>query len=255
MTRIPQRFHILPWLVVLALIVASTLGVVNWIRMSHVEKTATAGPVSSSYHQVPMEMQERPSALFVGDDFLTWTQGFYTYPYQVCDVFAVNCNVDAQGGTGFLNNGESYSGNNRRLIDRLPKDRGIFNADLIIIDAGRNDFPTEVEAFGGALGEYLAEVRRSWPEANIVVIVPWVMSAEQNPNYAEIASVVRQQTEMVGGVVIDPLEEGWFNDVDISELQMRDTLNPNQAGHTLIGKKLSESLERNGLLERGAKTQ
>jgi hypothetical protein len=105
------------------------------------------------------------------------------------------------------------------------------------------------------LGEYLRAARAFWPEAKIVVIVPWLMSAEQDSNYAEIASVVCQQTEGVGGVCVDPLGEGWFNDVDVSKLEMPDNLHPNQAGHTLIGKKLSESLERHGLMVREATTQ
>jgi hypothetical protein len=202
-----------------------------------------------------MERSVRPTALFVGDDFAAWGQGYYTYPYMVCDAFILNCNVDAQAGTGFLNNGQNYSSENLPLIDRLTKDRIFYDANLIIVDAGRNDLPADIEVFGGALEQYLRAVRGFWPEAKIVVIVPWHMSAEQDPNYAEVASAVCQRTEIVGGVCIDPLQEGWFNDVDVSKLEMSDNLHPNQAGHTLVGKMLSESLERHGLMERGARTQ
>jgi lysophospholipase L1-like esterase len=252
-----RRFRVLPSLVVLALIVTSTLAVLNWIRWSSVEEAATtaARPVINSYQQAPMQRPLRQSALFVGDDFTVWGQGYYTYPDMVCDEFALNCNIDAQAGTGFVSNGEDHSSDNRPLIGRLDKDRRIYDANLIIIDAGRNDLQAGAAPFNGALEQYLTAVRQFWPEAKIVVIVPWLISDQQYPNYAEIASVVRQQTERVGGVTIDPVEEGWFNDVDISKVGTPYNFHPNQAGHTWIGKKLSESLRLHGLMERGAMTQ
>jgi lysophospholipase L1-like esterase len=251
-----RSWRLFPSLVVLTLIVATILGVANWLRMSRVQAMDVDGhsATSSSDRQAPMERPERSTALFVGDDFAAWGQALYTYPYMVCDAFMLNCNVDAQVGTGFLNSGQDFSIGNSPAIDRIAKDREMYDANVIIVDAGRNDLPVGADVFGEALGQYLRSVREAWPQAKIVVIVPWLLSTEQEPDYAEIASVVCQQTAMVDGVCIDPLAEGWLNGVDVSTLQMHDNVHPNQAGHTMIGKALSESLERHGVLAQGATT-
>jgi lysophospholipase L1-like esterase len=233
------------------------LGLANWLRMSRIQATDLDGhrtAASSSDRQAPMERPARATALFVGDDFPAWGQGLYTYPYMVCDAFSLNCNVDAQVGTGLLNSGRDYSIGNMPLIDRIAKDRKMYEADVILVDAGRNDFPVEPEVFGEALGEYLRAARESWPEAKIVVIVPWLLSTEQEPDYAVIASVVCEQTALVDGVCIDPLAEGWLDGVDVSTIQMSDNVHPNQAGHTLLGKALSQSLERHGVMAQGVTT-
>ncbi|MFL0175311.1 SGNH/GDSL hydrolase family protein [Mycobacterium sp. SMC-13] len=244
-----RRKRALPLLVIVALAVVVVLGVLNWVKLSR------AGHSVSALHratdrtdiQAPMETSSWRTALFVGDDFLAWGRGYYTYPYVVCDTFKLNCNVDAQTGTGFLSNGQNYSSANRPLIDRLPTDKEVYNApDIVIVDAGRNDIPAEPEVFGGAVESYLREVKQSWPQAEIVVIAPWVMAPEQDPTYAATASIICERTEVVGAMCIDPVAEGWFTGVDVSTSSMDDNRHPNQSGHTFVGRKLAEFLQSHG---------
>ena len=158
--------------------------------------------------------------------------------------------IDRGGFLGNAERGRNYSADNARMIDRLPKDQTNYDVDLVVVDAGRNDFQAGIQAFGDALGEYLRAVRAIWPDAKVVTVVPWVMSADPGPEYADVAAVVRRQTDAVGGVTIDPLAEGGYDDADLGGLATSDGLRPTQAGHTLIGTKLVESLQRYGVEKR-----
>ena len=127
--RILGRFHALRTFVVLAFAVVAILGVVIWLRASHVEsKAASEQPAATPYRIVSMEGAQRPSVLFAGDEFTAGYGGIGTnaYPYIVCDSIGLNCNVDAQTGTGFVNVDRVNSPGTVRLIDRLPTDRMIY---------------------------------------------------------------------------------------------------------------------------------
>jgi lysophospholipase L1-like esterase len=196
-----------------------------------------------------MARTQRPTALFLGDDFAAGNDVIaYAYPQMVCDLFGLNCNVDAQSGTGFVNDGRNYSTQNSRLIDRLPRDQRIYGADLVIIDMGRNDVEVGPEAFGQAMEQCLREVRRFWPAAQIVVIAPSQLSAEPYPEYADRISIGRQITDSFGGVVIDPVAEGWYDGVDVSTIETSDHIHPNLDGHWLIARNFAESLQRHGIV-------
>jgi lysophospholipase L1-like esterase len=235
---------------VLALVLVAALGVSTWLKMSQVEEAPAADqqPVHSPYRLAPMARTQRPTALFVGDDFPAGYEG-YAYPYAVCDLSGLNCNVDAQSGTGFINDGRAYSTENSRLMDRLPRDRRIYNADLVIIDAGRNDVEAGPEAYGRAMEQYLTEITRLWPTARIVVIAPSHLSAEPDPAYADQISMIGRITASFGGVLIDPVAEGWYSGVDISTIESADHMHPNKDGYQLIAQRLGESLQRHGLVE------
>ena len=254
--RILGRFHALRTFVVLAFAVVAILGVVIWLRASHVEsKAASEQPAATPYRIVSMEGAQRPSVLFAGDEFTAGYGGIGTnaYPYIVCDSIGLNCNVDAQTGTGFVNVDRVNSPGTVRLIDRLPTDRMIYAAaDVVVVDAGRNDLGTPINEYGEALQHYLREVKRSWPAAKIVVIAPSFLSAEPDTDYGARISIIRQITESYGGVLIDPVAEGWYQGVDLSTLELSDGIHPNQAGHRLIAKKLTELLIDHGIGQPGA---
>lgn len=259
MRRAFRRFSKWRIAVALGLAVVVALGIVSWHRTSQVERIAAVrSPASGEYETASMARIQRQSALFVGDDF-TVGRGAgmdeidYPYAYVVCDWLALNCNVDAQSGTGFVNDGRNYSPENSRLVDRLVRDRTVYQADVVIVDAGRNDNDLGPEEYGQAMEEFVREVVRFWPTARLVVIAPAAFSADPYPGYAERVSVIGQIAHSYGGVLIDPVAQGWYAEIGESEIQASDNTLPNQAGHYLIAKKLAESLERDGaLIPRGA---
>jgi lysophospholipase L1-like esterase len=245
-------------------VVVAILAICIWLRQSRAEDAASVQPSDgTSYQAATMEGAQRTSALFVGDDFTAGygEAGRNAYPYIVCSALGLNCNVDAQTGTGFLSDGNSHSsapGDNgkpvqtARLADRLAMDREIYDVDLVVVDAGRNDLDAPLEQYGDALKQYLSQVTSFWPEAKIVVIVPTYMSTEPSPDYASRVSMIKQIADSFGGTVIDPLAEKWYDGVDLSAMTLSDGVHPNQRGQEFLAQKLGQSLRNRGIGQTGA---
>jgi lysophospholipase L1-like esterase len=230
--------------VVSALVIALSAAI--WFRMSHAEDVSSPGlqHVDSPYQPVPLAKVRRPTALFVGDDFTAGFGGIGRngYPRIVCNAMQMNCNVDAEVGTGFVNDGRDFSSNTFRLIDRLPADEKIYAPDVVIIDAGRNDFEVDPKLFGNALEQYLRRVVRIWPASKVVVLAPSYLSAEAYGDYGTRISVIANAVQSVGAILIDPIAEQWYGRADLSTLLLPDSFHPNQAGHQFIADKLEKSL-------------
>lgn len=247
-------------LVLVAMVTLAALAGGLWLRLSSAEvpvgalspNTPINAPTASEAQQNSMERPARQTALFLGDDFAAGQDGtyVYTYPNIVCDIMDLNCNVDAQTGTGFIAEGTGPATKRYRLLDRLTADRRIYSADLIIVDAGRNDLQAGPEAMAQAVSECLADVRQRWPSAKLVLIAPAPFAAESDEAYGEFLSTITPITESLGGIVIDPIMEGWYSGVDRSTYVAEDGIHPTQGGQQLIAQKLSESLVAHGLLER-----
>jgi lysophospholipase L1-like esterase len=83
------------------------------------------------------------TALWVGDSFTVGegagVSAGSTYPFLVSERLGWRCAVDAQCGTGFLNDGWAASADYARLLGRLPTTAREVAADVVVVDAGRND--------------------------------------------------------------------------------------------------------------------
>lgn len=245
--------------VILSVVTLTVLTGGLWLRLSSAEESADtvpttaaiAAPTASEPRQRSMERPARQTALFLGDDFAAGQIGtyVYTYPNIVCDIMDLNCNVDAQTGTGFIADGTGAATKKYRLIDRLTADRRMYSADLIVVDAGRNDLQAGPDAVAQALSECLADVRQRWPSARLVVMAPAPFAAEPDGTFGELVSAITPITESFGGTVIDPIAEGWYAGVDRSTYVAEDGIHPTQGGQQFIAQKLSESLVAHGLLE------
>lgn len=198
-----------------------------------------------------LEFTYRPSLLVMGDDYASGYGGIArnAYPYILCNAVDVNCNVDAQTGTGLLNDGRAYSPDVDRLIERLARDREWYSVDLAIIDAGRNDAQAPLTSLSRALDKYLKRVGELWPDARLVVLGPATLSKEQAPDYPLRVAAMRDVVTRHGGILIDPAAEGWYDDVDLSTIRAEDGLHPTPLGHQLIARKIAEALQRDGIIE------
>ena len=198
-----------------------------------------------------MELTHRPSLLVVGDDYASGYGGVprNAYPYILCNAVGVNCNVDAQTGTGLLNDGRAYSPGLHRLIDRLATDDERYSVDLVIVDAGRNDLQAPVASLSSTLDRYLTRVEQLWPDAKVVVLGPAHLTNVQAPDYPLRIAAMGEVVARHGGILIDPAAEGWYNDVDLSTIRAEDGLHPTPLGHQLIARKLGEALQRYGIIE------
>jgi lysophospholipase L1-like esterase len=238
--------------VALATVVMVALGTILWLRTSQLQNDSIQtgqARINSPYQPVAMAGTQRPTALFVGDDF---TAGFggvgmNAYPYIVCASIGLNCNVDAQPGTGLLDGVDGQAPGAYRLVDRLATDHKAYKADVVIVDAGRNDLDKPTDAYIAALRQYLEKVRQLWPAAALVVISPSYVSAQPEPAYTERMPMIAQVAESAGAILIDPVAEGWYAGTDPSTLLIPEGTYPNQAGHRLIAGKLADSLESHGI--------
>ncbi|CAN5140166.1 hypothetical protein BH11ACT7_BH11ACT7_02400 [soil metagenome] len=241
------RRRILVAAVLPAVLVAGAL----WLGRSHVEALSSSSIFTAvrAYAQPPMVTTTRLSVLFAGDEVAAGYGGIglNAYPYLVCNAVGLNCHVDAQPGTGLVNDGRLHSGETDRLIDRLPSDAALYDVDVLIVDAGRNDSASTVFEFVSALEDYLVAAERIWPGLAVFVMLPTFPSADADTEYRMRAVAVTEVVELQGGIVIDPIALGWYAGVDLSSLSISGGSHLNQHGHVLIAGKLSDALARNGV--------
>lgn len=185
------------------------------------------------------------TALWVGDSF-TRGEGAEvpassTYPYLVSTRFGWRCHVDAQNGTGFLNDGYLAGPGLAPLIDRLPADVRRVAADVVIVDAGRNDGVAAESGLRAAIGEYLSAVREAYPQARVVVVLPTLLDQWQPPEYNDVRRVLHDVAHVIGAEVVDPASvEGFAERADDADLVCLDGFHPSAAGQAHYAEVLFE---------------
>jgi hypothetical protein len=111
------------------------------------------------------------AALWVGDSFTAGEGALVpaalTYPHLESSRLGWACHVDAQNGTGFVSDGHPASPDCAPLIHRLPDDVRRYTADVVIVDAGRNDVDASIPRLQAAILEYLTAVRTAYPAAPV----------------------------------------------------------------------------------------
>src|SRR5664280_2319187 len=175
------------------------------------------------------------TALWVGDSF-TRGEGAdvsqeRTYPHLVSARLGWLCHVDAQNGTGFLNDGFLAGPGLAALIDRLPETSRRVCADVVIIDAGRNDGIADELGLRAAVSRYRAALREAYPRARLMVVLPTLLDPVQPAEYQQIAIVLRQVAQAHGAEVVDPAcDEGFAECGDGPDLVCVDRFHPSAAG-------------------------
>lgn len=211
----------------------------------------TSAPSSVSDLPPPSVKEEaRPAALWVGDSFAEGTGAGSRAEGAACQVagrMGWVCNLDAQGGTGFVNDGSSNNEKFEPLIERLDEDRRNYYADVVVIDAGRNDgWSVEVET---AMREYVAAVDEAYPRAELVMILPFYMTTSATPYGGETARVMGDLMDEYDGHLIDPFASGWMPVEDPQALLWEDDIHPNERGHDYLADNLVRELKTLGLDE------
>ncbi len=230
--------------VLVALIVGG--GYVQW----HRNDAAMRGQApDSAVPSIGSMFDYKPTLLIVGDSFAggTGDPTFRPYPYLLGDRLGWNLNVDAQGGTGFVNAAGDRNARGVPFIDRLARDEQLYNADYVLIDGGRNDLglpPVEVIP---AADEYMKRAHAAWPKAKIIVILPSYVSAEEAANYYAVSAAMRRSAEEVNAYVMDPVAEGWYRGKDLAPLFWKDGVHLNAAGNEYYVSRIIDDLRAMGL--------
>jgi lysophospholipase L1-like esterase len=195
-----------------------------------------------------------PAALFVGDSY---TEGIDAGSAQAgfacltADAMGWSCELDAQGGTGYVNDGVANSASNEPFMDRLATDKALFPADIVIVDGGRNDGAFPLPSVLAAADTYLRAVRENWPVAQIVVIGPYyVTSTPENYEFGVVfVEAMKDSVARVGGLLVDPLGARWIDQGQVADLLSADGVHPNAPGHRYISDHLVAALKDAGLAD------
>ncbi|MFI5509953.1 SGNH/GDSL hydrolase family protein [Mycobacterium sp. NPDC051804] len=191
------------------------------------------------------------SVLFIGDSFTAGAtiDEAQAYPALIAHREGWRLHVDAQGGTGFIADGQGTgNGDTSKLIDRIAQDGRMFpDVDLVVLDAGRNDLSFPANEVAEAMSQCLMAVRHQWPDAKIATVVPSFLSPDSYDGYQTLVRRLATASAAVGGVVIDPVAQRWYDSVDSTAMVSADGVHPNADGSTYIGERLLTSLRDHGL--------
>lgn len=188
----------------------------------------------------------QPSSLWIGDSYTAGTGAPSQSAAESCltaTTMGWICNTDAEGGTGFINPGPAGAGTHP-IGKRIATDKASMLADVVIIDAGRND--DDAPAAIPAAAKVVAEVRKDWPNAPIVFIAPYYM-AHTGEIDAPLAAWEKSEAAKIHSYFIDPNAEGWITAAKTGPMTISDHVHPDPAGHRYIAKHLTADLKRLGL--------
>lgn len=206
------------------------------------------------------------SALFVGDSYTVGPSSVpdFGYPCLTATNLGWNCNLGSQPGTGYISGGPDHrlprvlgalEVASLNASERLPRLRENFDADVVVLDAGRNDLRFGPIYLSNMFLYTVERARQTWPTARIIAISPWFIDdpdvefdSDEGPvrvgDY--LGGKLREVPENNAVTFIDPGALGWFAGEDVSSLLADDGIHPNPEGHKRIAEKLTATLIADG---------
>lgn len=204
-----------------------------------------------------------PAVLFIGDSY---TQGPSTpdlsYGCMAATELGWECNVAAQPATGYVSGGpgnrlpaNDYDRPSTSLVERLPRLRELYRADVVVLDGGRSDLQFNMNDVMQTFSYTVTQVIETWPNSRIVVIAPWFLRDPVLRPGAFAGHTVGEQFRTVLNSsprfdkvdLIDPGLLGWFVDTDVTALS-DDGIHPNFQGATKIAGLLTAALISGGVV-------
>jgi lysophospholipase L1-like esterase len=163
------------------------------------------------------------------------------------------CDLSTGPGTGYISGGRAnrfvvnqYIGPSTSFAERIPKLAAVYAPDIVILDGGRNDLFAPRDAVFGAMSETIADARKAWPAATIVLIRPRFLGRPDNDLGFHDDFIARLVAEPAaqGIVVLDPVSR--FTGTDTSSMLSHDGIHPNQQGELALSSALVDSLLDHG---------
>jgi hypothetical protein len=188
----------------------------------------------------PPAAAPQPEALWIGD---AYTAGAGATSSATGEALATSAalgwktDMDAEGATGFVARGRKQSATNKPVPARIATDAAAYpNADVVVIDAGRNDIGYPQDKIHRAVVSTFKAVAKDFRYQAIVVIAPFVMGAKLDRarnDYLGIRRLLRRQTRKYGWAFVDPIGEGWVNRTS-ARLSTDGGIFPTQRGYDYI---------------------
>jgi hypothetical protein len=203
-----------------------------------------------------------PAVLYIGDSY---TQGSSTpdlsYGCLAATELGWECNVAAQPATGYISGGpghrlpiSEHGNSSTAFVERLPRLRELYRADIVVLDGGRSDLQFNLNDVMKMFSYTLTQVIESWPNSRIVVIAPWFLTDPALRPGAlagrtigeEFRSVLRASPRFSNVSLVDPGALGWFEGANVTGLS-DDGIHPNFEGDRRIADLLTDALTRGGV--------
>jgi len=231
----------------IALAVAISVGIAG-ISCSGGVVPSAATP-SHIQHEPQAAADARPLVLFIGDSYTAGeSSAELSYGCRAAVQMGWLCALSAVGGTGYISGGaanrwvDPHIGESLSFSERVPHLAAQYDPTLVVLDGGRNDeFPPREDVFD-AMVSTLAEVRRTWPDANIVFIRPRFLArpGDDLGFDDEFMSRLRSEPAAEGVIFIDPVSS--YLGTDTSGLLGSDGIHLNRRGEERMTAALVDSL-------------
>lgn len=229
-------------------LLAVAFGLVTYttVRQQQAAEALAAKPRPPATDLLAAVKAARPKvALWIGDSFTAGTGAISPQQSEACLTsikLGYVCALDAQGGTGFIADGNLNSKTFSPLGKRLAATAKEYPAPaLIVIDAGRNDWWAPTGQFESASKEYFDRLEKAYPATRVAIVAPYVLGAEPT-KYAEMRAWLKAQASDRDWVYVDPIARGWTS--DLAGMTIDDGVHPNPAGHEAIAVKLARDLSK-----------
>jgi lysophospholipase L1-like esterase len=217
--------------------------------------TLTPPRAANGYTAQPVQFTAPPpqtAVLWIGDSFPAGTgasEPDLAYPNLVASQFGWLLGTDAQGGTGFIADGHLNQARFTPLIGRVLDDKATWLADIVVIDAGRNDAREAESDLLPAVSDYLAAIVKVYPKARYVLVVPQFLTVDHPETARAVGDLYRQwAARRPGTVVIDPIRDRWLTDPEKARaLVAEDGVHPNDEGHEWYAERFVTAFERAGV--------
>lgn len=192
-------------------------------------------PYASTFHVTP---PSSPTvALWVGDSYSGGAAGIpgrETFPWRACARLKWVCNVDGQGGTGYVSEGPPRDSAFAPYLGRLAADKSKYLADYVIVTGGRNDIGKP--GVTAAATSYYRSVKLTYPDAVLVVVEPFWATGSSNDGIRSLRSEVRAAAKNCGAIWVPSGD--WLD----RKLLAADGVHPTAAGHEQLAARVSEAL-------------
>lgn len=147
--------------------------------------------------------------------------------------------VAGAGGTGYLTARTIDGVRSGPYPERIAAAVEGASYDVVVIAGGNNDATDAFDpvAFRASVRAVLAQVRKSLPEAVLVVLGPY---SPDGTGYVDQRRIEQQEAERVGAGYIDQVASGWMRAGP--DLLHSDGFHPNDRGQALLGAKAAAAL-------------
>ena len=208
--------------------------------------TATPTPEPLTDEERLADLPLEPRVLIIGDSF---TEGYgasgpsATWAAIAAESLQWRATIDGVGGTGFT---KYTATDGRQGLDyrrRLAMHAGAGEQyDLVVIQGGLNDWQATLSAEVTNVRATVAQSRRSWPDAPVIVFGP--TSPPATVVAQRYAAAIASTAEAEGAVVVDPTgTRPWINAANAARFDVGDGLHLNDAGYLYLAARFAAEID------------